>query len=168
MHLAKGTEKAAAAPIRTDRGGEECVVARGAFVLLALPLGTLLVSRERRAPSDRAAASLTSRGEGWQRYFKSQLSRRAVALLPRHSTHAAPTINLGVIGMFDVYVRGNSRLLVIRRGAPLPAGLVGGWRKKRAARSVSDEISGAVMREGFYKRSQARVMDAPVDVSQSF
>jgi hypothetical protein len=28
---------------------------------------------------------------------------------------------LGVIGMFDVYVRGKSQLLVIRRGAPLPA-----------------------------------------------
>jgi hypothetical protein len=93
---------------------------------------------------------------------------QAVALLPRHSTHAAPTINSGVIGMFDVYVRGSSQLLVIRRGAPLPAGLVGGRRQKRAARAVSDEISGAVMREGFYKRSQARVMDAPVDVSQSF
>jgi hypothetical protein len=64
-----------------------------------------------------------------------------------------------VIGMFDVYVRGSSQLLVIRRGAPLPAGSVGGWRKKRAARAVSDEIRGAVVREGFYKRSQARVMD---------
>jgi hypothetical protein len=70
--------------------------------------------------------------------------------------------------MFDVYVRGKNKLLVIRRGAPLPTGLVGGWRKKRAARTVSDEISDAVMQEGFYKRSQARVMDAPVDVSQSF
>jgi hypothetical protein len=85
------------------------------------------------------------------------------------SFHARRAYNqLGVIGMFDVYVRGNSQLLVVRRGAPLPAGLVGGWRKKRAARAVSDEISGAVMREGFYKRSQARVMDAPADVSQSF
>jgi hypothetical protein len=76
-------------------------------------------------------------------------------------------MNLGVIGMFDVYVRGKRQLLVIRRGAPLPAGLVGGWRKKRAARTVSDEISGAVMREGFYRRSQARLMDTPVDVSRS-
>ena len=61
-----------------------------------------------------------------------------------------PITSLEVIGMFDVYVRGKSQLLVIRRGAPLPAGIVGGWRKKRAARAVSDEISGAVMRKGFY------------------
>ena len=65
--------------------------------------------------------------------------------------------------MFDVYVRGKSQLLVIRRGAPLPVGLVGGWRKKRAARIVSDEISGAVMREGFYTRSQTPLIDTPVD-----
>jgi hypothetical protein len=56
--------------------------------------------------------------------------------------------------MFDVYVRGKNQLLVIRRGAPLPAGIVGSWRKKRAARAVSGEISGAVMREGFYTRSK--------------
>jgi hypothetical protein len=66
--------------------------------------------------------------------------------------------------MFDVYVRGKSQLLVIRRGAPLPAGIVGGWRKKRAARTVSDEISGAVMREGFYTRSQMPLIDSPADV----
>ena len=69
--------------------------------------------------------------------------------------------------MFDVYVRGKSQLLVIRRGAPLPAGLVGGWRKKRAARAVSDEISGAVMREGFYRRSQAALINTPADVRAS-
>jgi hypothetical protein len=67
--------------------------------------------------------------------------------------------------MFDVYVRGKGQLLVIRRGAPLPAGLAGGWRKKRAARTVSDEISGAVMREGFYRRSPTPVIDTPVEVS---
>jgi hypothetical protein len=66
--------------------------------------------------------------------------------------------------MFDVYVRGKSQLLVIRRGAPLPAGITGGWRKKRAARTVSDEISGAVMREGFYTRSQVPRIDIPADV----
>ncbi|MGY2904343.1 hypothetical protein ACVWVY_003364 [Bradyrhizobium sp. URHC0002] len=66
--------------------------------------------------------------------------------------------------MFDVYVRGKSQLLVIRRGAPLPAGIVGSWRKKRAARIVSDEISDAVMREGFYKRSQMPLIDIPADV----
>jgi hypothetical protein len=55
--------------------------------------------------------------------------------------------------MFDVYVRGRGQLLVLRRGAPLPAGLPDGWKKKRAARAVSEEISGAIMREGFYARS---------------
>jgi len=66
--------------------------------------------------------------------------------------------------MFDVYVRGKSQLLVIRRGAPLPPGLVSGWRKKRAARIVSDEISDAVLREGFYTRSQLPPIDTPVDL----
>ena len=61
--------------------------------------------------------------------------------------------------MFDVYVRGNSQLLVVRRGAPLPAGLVGGWRKKRTARAVSDEISGTVKRHGFYTRPQITAVD---------
>jgi hypothetical protein len=69
--------------------------------------------------------------------------------------------------MFDVYVRGKSQLLVIRRGAPLPAGLVSGWRKKRAVRTVSDEISGAVMREGFYTRSQTALIDTPVNAQAS-
>ena len=65
--------------------------------------------------------------------------------------------------MFDLYVRGKSQVLVMRRGAPLPTGLVGGWRKKRAARTVSEEISGAVMREGFYRRSQNGADRSPVD-----
>ena len=69
--------------------------------------------------------------------------------------------------MFDVYVRGKSQLLVIRRGAPLPAGIVGGWRKKRATRTVSDEIIGAVMREGFYTRSQTPLIDITVGVRAS-
>ena len=55
--------------------------------------------------------------------------------------------------MFDVYVRGKGQFLVIRHGAPLPLGLERGWKRKRAARAVSDDISGEVMREGFYKRS---------------
>ncbi len=57
--------------------------------------------------------------------------------------------------MYDVYVRGKNQLLVIRRGAPLPAGLSGGWKKRRAARIVSDEIRGTVKREGFYQRNRA-------------
>lgn len=52
---------------------------------------------------------------------------------------------------------------MIRRGAPLPAGLPDGWRKKRAARAVSEEISGAVLREGFYTRSPIPLIDHPVD-----
>jgi hypothetical protein len=55
--------------------------------------------------------------------------------------------------MFDVYVRGKGQLLVIRHGEPLPLGFERGWKKKRAARAVSDDIRGTVMREGFYKRS---------------
>jgi hypothetical protein len=74
---------------------------------------------------------------------------------------------LEVIGMFDVYVRGKSQLLVIRRGSPLPAELVGRWKKKQAARAVSDEISGAVMREGFYARSQMPLIDTTADVRAS-
>jgi len=71
-----------------------------------------------------------------------------------------------VIGMFDVYVRGRGQLLVIRRGASLPAGLPDGWRKKRAARAVSEEISGAVMREGFYARSPIPLIDPPNDTER--
>ena len=73
----------------------------------------------------------------------------AVALLSLRSKHVMPITGLGVIGMFDVYVRGKSQLMVVRRGAPLPADLVRGWRKKRAARNVSEEISRTVKREGF-------------------
>jgi hypothetical protein len=50
----------------------------------------------------------------------------------------------------------------------LPADLVGGWKKKRSARTVSDEISGVVKREGFYTRSQMSLVNTPVDASQSF
>jgi hypothetical protein len=71
---------------------------------------------------------------------------------------------LGVIGMFDIYVRGKGQLLVIRRGTPLPEGLVRGWRKKRAARTVSDEISGAVIRKGFYTSSPMPLIDTLADV----
>lgn len=60
----------------------------------------------------------------------------------------------GVSRMFDIYVRGKGQILVVRRGAALPAGLAEGWRKKRAARTVSEEITRAIMREGFYARSQ--------------
>jgi hypothetical protein len=61
--------------------------------------------------------------------------------------------------MFDVYVRGKGQLLVIRRGAPLPIGFQRGWKRKRAARAVSDDISASVLRTGFYERSQGRLID---------
>jgi hypothetical protein len=67
--------------------------------------------------------------------------------------------NLGVSGMFDVYVRGKSQLLVIRQGAPLPVGFQRGWKRKRAARAVSDDISASVLLTGFYERSQTRPSD---------
>ena len=89
-------------------------------------------------------------------FIRSGISNRSfaptVALLQPQSPHTMPITSSEVIGMFDVYVRGKNQLLVIRRGAPLPAGIVGSWRKKRAARAVSDEISGAVLRKGFYTR----------------
>jgi hypothetical protein len=75
-----------------------------------------------------------------------------------------PTTGSGVIGMFDVYVRGKSQLMVVRRGAPLPTDLVRGWRKKRAARNVSEEISRTVKREGFYTRSQMLRIDIPTEL----
>ena len=89
-------------------------------------------------------------------FIRSGISNRSfaptVALLQPQSSHTMPITSSEVIGMFDVYVRGKNQLLVIRRGAPLPAGIAGSWRKKRAARAVSDEISGAVLRKGFYTR----------------
>ena len=62
--------------------------------------------------------------------------------------------------MFDVYVRGKSQLLVIRQGAPLPIGFERGWKRKRAARAVSGDISAEVWRTGFYERSQGRLTDS--------
>jgi hypothetical protein len=89
-------------------------------------------------------------------FIRNGISNRSfaptVALLQPQSPHTMPITISEVIGMFDVYVRGKNQVLVIRRGAPLPAGIVGSWRKKRAARAVSDEISGAVLRNGFYTR----------------
>jgi len=109
-----------------------------------------------------------SSGRRNRTFIRSGISNRSfaptVALLQPPSPHTMPITSSEVIGMFDVYVRGKNQLLVIRRGAPLPAGIVGSWRKKRAARAVSDEISGAVMREGFYRRSQMPLIDTPVDV----
>ena len=58
--------------------------------------------------------------------------------------------------MFDVYVRGKSQFLVIRRGSPIPADLAGGWKKKRAVRYVSEEIREVVMRGGLMRDCRRR------------
>lgn len=65
-----------------------------------------------------------------------------------------------MLSMFDVYVRGKSQLLVVRRGAPLPVGLPAGWKKRRAARSVSEEIKSAVRWKGYYQRPQEPLSEA--------
>ena len=67
--------------------------------------------------------------------------------------------------MFDIYVRGRGQLLVVRRGASLPVGLADGWRKKRAARIVSDEINRAIVREGYYARSHIPPGNAGVNAA---
>ncbi len=56
--------------------------------------------------------------------------------------------------MFDIYLNDRRDLLVVRKGFPIPPGNASGrWRKKRTrVVSVSDEISVAVQRQGFYVR----------------
>ena len=41
---------------------------------------------------------------------------------------------------------------------------IGQTNQAKPARIVSDEISGAVMREGFYTRSQMPLIDSPADL----
>lgn len=60
--------------------------------------------------------------------------------------------------MFDVYVRGKCQFLVIRRGSRIPADVATGWKKKRAVLRVNDEIRKAVVRHGFYARSQVSLV----------
>jgi hypothetical protein len=52
--------------------------------------------------------------------------------------------------MFDVYLNDRRDLLVVRKGLPIP--FAGGWRKKKKAVSVSQEIRLAVQRQGYYIR----------------
>jgi uncharacterized protein YcgL (UPF0745 family) len=55
--------------------------------------------------------------------------------------------------MFDIYVNARRELLVVRKGAPILVGARGKWRKrKKKVRSVSEEISIAVQRQGYYLR----------------
>jgi hypothetical protein len=55
--------------------------------------------------------------------------------------------------MFDVYLNDRRDLLVVRKGLPIPAADVSGrWRKKKRAVSVSEEISRAVQKQGYYMR----------------
>ena len=59
----------------------------------------------------------------------------------------------GAAAMFDVYLNDRRDLLVVRKGLPIPpADVSGRWRKKKRAVSVSEEISRAVQRQGYYKR----------------
>jgi hypothetical protein len=56
--------------------------------------------------------------------------------------------------MFDVYLSSRrDNLLVVAKGDRIPASLDPlGWRKKRAASSVSVEIKFVVKRDGYYRR----------------
>jgi hypothetical protein len=67
--------------------------------------------------------------------------------------------------MFDVYVRGKSQFLVIRRGSPIPADLASGWKKKRAVRHVSEEIREVVVRKGLYVRWHIASIGVPSDAN---
>lgn len=67
----------------------------------------------------------------------------------------------------DVYLNTRRELLVVKSGCPIPATATGGWRKsKKRAAKVSEEISSAIQRQGYYMRKLRdvhRVSDQPVD-----
>jgi hypothetical protein len=54
--------------------------------------------------------------------------------------------------IYDVYVNNTNDLLVVARETPIPSGMDGSWRKKRAARTVSVEIRSAVLVDGYFQR----------------
>ncbi|WP_024512677.1 hypothetical protein [Bradyrhizobium sp. ARR65] len=55
--------------------------------------------------------------------------------------------------MFDVYLNHRRDLLVVRKGFPIPrSDAASRWRKKKRVVSVSEEISRAVQRQGYYLR----------------
>jgi hypothetical protein len=64
----------------------------------------------------------------------------------------------GAGAMFDVYLNDKRDLLVVRKGLTIPELGSARWRKKKTAVSVSDEISRAVQKQGYYirKRKDAR------------
>jgi hypothetical protein len=58
--------------------------------------------------------------------------------------------------MYDVYLNKRKELLVVAQGFSVPSELGGNWRKKkRAARSVSEEIKAAIQTDGYYRRKLA-------------
>ena len=57
----------------------------------------------------------------------------------------------GAAVMFDVYLNDKRHLLVVRKGLPIPPA-DGRWRRKKRAVSVSEEISRAVQKQGYYMR----------------
>ena len=70
---------------------------------------------------------------------------------PTHRSYAE--FGWGAIAMFDVYLNDRRDLLVVRKGLPIPpADMSGRWRKKKRAVSVSEEISRAVQKQGYYMR----------------
>jgi hypothetical protein len=54
----------------------------------------------------------------------------------------------------DVYLNSKRDLLIVRKGFPMPpVAALGTWRKsKKRVRKVSDEISSALQRQGYYMR----------------
>jgi hypothetical protein len=67
-----------------------------------------------------------------------------------------PTVMLVLWGwqVFDVYLNNRRNLLVVKKGAAIPAAATSGtWRKsKRRVISVSDEIRSAIQKHGYYVR----------------
>jgi hypothetical protein len=57
--------------------------------------------------------------------------------------------------MFDVYLNKRRDLLVVRNGSPIPVTEASGrWRKRKRGKltGVSEEIRGAVRKQGYYIR----------------
>lgn len=60
--------------------------------------------------------------------------------------------------MYDVYLNSKNDLLVLEQGSPRPLVMRGNWRKKkRAVRTVSNEIRVAIGAEGYYLRKLRRI-----------
>jgi hypothetical protein len=59
--------------------------------------------------------------------------------------------------MYDVYLNSKNDLLVVEQGSPRPLVMRGNWKKKRAVRTVSNEIRAAIRAEGYYLRKLRRL-----------